>query len=224
MVTEDEGKDGVGEERFHRLEQVRNGELRLWMLAAMGCALAPRSAVYVSTPITTGLRFVRWRRGPGAGLGAGDAEYRQGLLDAVIQPNRAQIAPLVGALRKRFDSPVIDPTELEDVPGWEQFDYHRFWAEVIERYAHTVVFADGWHYSSGCVLELTAAAETGATLLRQDLAPLEPEEAVHLVESAIADVATDGALPEEPLQKALKALRTLTRADQEAVAALHSRR
>lgn len=182
------------------------GELRCWMLAAIGCALEPRSAVYLSTPITTGRRFVEWRRGTGAELSPGSSAYLRRRAEEVIEPNRSDIAPLVRWLRTRFQDPVIDPTALEAVPGWEQFDYHRFWAEVIERYAHTAVFAEGWQYSSGCVLELAAAVSADATLLRDDLAPLNPKDAVQLIEGAIADVAWDSVLPEGPLGSALEAL------------------
>lgn len=182
------------------------GELRCWMLAAIGCALEPRSAVYLSTPITTGRRFVEWRRGTGADLTPGSPAYLRRRGEEVIEPNRSDIAPLVRWLRTRFQDPVIDPTALEAVPGWEQFDYHRFWAEVIERYAHTAVFAEGWQYSSGCVLELAAAVSADAILLRHDLAPLKPKDAVELIEGAIADVARDSVLPEAPLASALEAL------------------
>lgn len=181
-------------------------DVRRWMLAALGCALEPRSAVYLSTPITTGLRFVAWRRGPGADLAVETPEYRRRCADEVIAPNRNEIAPLVEFLRDRFDDPVIDPTALEDVPGWEQLDYHRFWTEAIDRYAHTAVFADGWEYSSGCVLELAAAVSAGATLLCQDLTPLAPEDAAELTEGAVADVSRDDVLPQEPLRTALEAL------------------
>lgn len=183
-----------------------SGDLQGWMLAAMGCALQPRSAVYVSTPITTGPRFVAWRRGPGAGLSVDDGEYRRGRHEAVIEPNRADVAPLVTSLRARLDDPVIDPTALEDVPGWEQFDYHWFWTEVIHRYAHTALFADGWEYSSGCVLELAAAVSAGIAVRQSDLSPLSLADAVGQVERAIADVGRDDVLPQEPLQTALATL------------------
>lgn len=183
-----------------------DGELRGLMLAAMGCALEPRSAIYVSTPITSGSRFVAWRRGAGAALVADDVEYVRGRHDSVIEPNRADVAPLVESLRARVDDPVIDPTALEDVPGWEQFDYHSFWTAVIQRYAHTAVFAEGWEYSSGCVLELAAAVSAGVSVRQSDLSSLPLVEALDRVEYAIADVARDDVLPQEPLRTALDAL------------------
>lgn len=183
-----------------------DGGLRRWMLAALGCVLEPGSAIYLSTPITTGPRFVAWRRGPGAELSVETPEYQRRRADEVVAPNRADITPVLELLRERFDEPVIDPTALEDVPGWQQFDYHRFWTEVIHGYVHTAVFVDGWQYSSGCVLELAAAVAVGARLLTQDLEPLVPHEATELIQHAISDVSQDGVLPQEPLRTALGAV------------------
>lgn len=185
----------------------KNGELRQWMVAAMGCVLEPGSAVYLSAPITTGPRFVGWRRGPGAGLEWGNPDWAQMRYQAVIAPNREDVVPLVDFLRSRLDDPVIDPTSLEDVPGWEQFDYHHFWTEVIHRYVHTAVFAEGWEYSSGCVLELAAALSAEVKVRTADFNELALEEAVEHVEQALRDVSRDGVLPQEPLETALAALR-----------------
>lgn len=190
-------------------ENASSENLQQWMTAVLACAIGQEGVVYVSTPITTGTRFVTWRRGVGAGLLVGDNAYRAGLLDHVVNPNRAQVTDLVDSLRSASDSPVIDPTALDDVPGWQQLDYHDFWTEVIRRYAHTAVFAEGWHYSSGCVLELAAAAEAGVALLRQDLEPLSPADARDLVQSAITDISTDDVLSQEPLHRALRALEAL---------------
>jgi hypothetical protein len=183
-----------------------NGRLREWMAAALACTLEPRTALYVSTPITTGARFVAWRRGPGAALDPASEEYHHERLARVVTPNREAVVALVAETRERVGEPVIDPTTLEDVPGWQQFDYHRFWVDVIERFAHAVVFVDGWEYSSGCVLELAAAARCRLALLRPDGTTLPRAEARQLVHAAIDDVRGDAVLPTEPLEAALSAL------------------
>lgn len=180
--------------------------LRRWMLAALGCVLEPQSAVYISTPITTGPRFVAWRREMASGLSPESPDYRSRRAEEVIAPNRADVSRVLKLVRDRFDDSVIDPTALEDVPGWEQFDYHRFWTETIRRYVHTVVFVDGWQYSSGCVLELAAAVAADARLRHEDLAPLDPYEAVSLIQDAISDVSRDDVLPLEPFHTALRTL------------------
>lgn len=156
------------------------------LLAAFGCMVDDRQAVYLSAPITTGRRFVEWRLGSGAALSPSDKEYARQHRLHVIDPNRAHVRPVVARCRQQFGPVVIDPTALEDVPGWGQPDYHRFWIRVIERFASTVVFAEGWEFSRGCTLEFVVAVGTGARLLSANLTPLRPDEGANRVEEAVA--------------------------------------
>ena len=167
-----------------------------------------REAVYVSVPITTGKRFLDWRQGPGAGLAPSDGRYRSEHRRQVVDPNRAQVAPVIRLLRERLGRVVIDPTTLDDVPGWAQADYHAFWTQVIERYAATVVFLDGWEFSSGCTQEFLAAYRAGARLLREDLTPLRPDEGEQLIRDAIVAL-HDDVQSTAPLRQALRELHDL---------------
>ena len=108
------------------------------MLDAIGCVVGDRGAVYVSTPITTGPRYLAWRAGPGSALEKGTATYRAEHRAHVVEPNLASVGPIVAAARDRFDLPVIDPTQLADVPGWLQPDYHGFWTDVVRLHARVV--------------------------------------------------------------------------------------
>lgn len=175
------------------------------MVAAMGCALEPREAVYVSTPITTGRRFLEWARQKDGTLQPGSDEYRREHLEHVVRPNREHVAPLVRDLRKLCDAVVIDPTSLEDVPGWQQFDYHGFWAEVIRRYVRTVVVVDGWQYSSGCAYELATALEAGIEVQDETLTPIDLDAAIRQVREAIHDLEEAG-LETGALDEALRGL------------------
>ena len=167
-----------------------------------------REAVYVSVPITTGKRFLDWRRGPGARLAPSDGAYRSEHLRHVVEPNREQVVPVVHLIRQRLGRIVIDPTTLGDVPGWTQADFHRFWTQVIQRYAGTVVFLDGWEFSSGCTHEFIAAVRAGARLLKEDLTPLGLDEGERSIRDAIAAL-HDDVLPTGPLQEALRELHDL---------------
>src|SRR6266511_1596067 len=60
-----------------------------------------RGAIYVSTPITTGRRFVDWRRGSGAGLAPSEERYRREHDRQVVQRNREHAKPIVRAVRER---------------------------------------------------------------------------------------------------------------------------
>lgn len=147
-------------------------------------------AVYVSTPITTGLAYLRWLAdNRAATTNAAEAQRR-----LVIRNNVANVASLVRAVRTaRLGSHVVDPTELEDVPGWEQADYHRFWAEVVADHVSRVVFADGWQYSTGCTVEFGVAALAGFSLHDADLAPLKLDRGLALLQQARPLLARAGA-------------------------------
>lgn len=142
-------------------------------------------AVYLSAPITTGELFVAWRQANDSALERTDPEYPALHRAQVVAKNVARVVPLVAQLRRRFaERVVIDPTSLDDVGGWDQADYRDFWCEVIRRYAHTVVFADGWQYSHGCVAEFAAALRVPARLLTERLNPLTLDEGVGMVTAA----------------------------------------
>lgn len=148
------------------------------------------STVYVSTPITTGLAYLRWLADNRAAPRTATAAQRS----LVIRRNIAEVAPLVRAISSAgLGSHVIDPTELEDVPGWEQVDYHRFWAEVVAFHVSHVVFADGWQYSTGCTLEFGVAALTALPLHDADLAPLKVDCGLVLLQRARPLLARAGA-------------------------------
>lgn len=147
-----------------------------------------RDAVYVSTPITTGRQFLAWWQDRGCRLPEDDPEY-QAELGQVVANNIAAVRPLVERVERDLAGrPVIDPTRLGPIVGWQQPDYHAFWVRVIHRYARTVVFADGWEYSSGCSLEFAAAVADGLQTLDAELRPLTVEAGQSRLVAAAADL------------------------------------
>ena len=148
-----------------------------------------QAEVYLSAPITTGAQYLAWRRTPDGSLQRDHPEYRERHRAQVVQTNIARIAPLVRSLRERFAGQlVIDPTGLADVEGWKQDDYHELWCAVVETYAQTVVFADGWQYSTGCAAEFGAALRVRARLLTERLEPLASAEGLALLAAAVAEM------------------------------------
>ena len=155
------------------------------------CGLGERSAVYVSTPITTGQSYLDWRRRD-PGLHESHPRYASDHREQVVRGNLDRAREVVRAVRAAFAGPVIDPTLLCEVDGWGQVDYRSFWATVVERFAHTVVFVDGWQYSTGCAVEFETAARHRLTLLDERLRPLDPWLAVELLTSSSGELAAAG--------------------------------
>lgn len=146
-----------------------------------------RHEVYLSAPITTGEAYVRWRHSYGAQITHDHPSYESLHYEHVISTNLTRVAPLVTHLRKSFTGRlVIDPTSLDDIPGWSQNDYHDFWCSLIEKYIEFVVFADGWQFSTGCVREFATAVRTDKRVFDQSLKPLTQEAGLRLIADAVA--------------------------------------
>ena len=172
-------------------------------VAAMRCATGNRRTVYVSTPVTTGRRFVEWRRGEGRVVPADSDEYRAQWRAHVYDRNVAHVRPLVEALRSRLEgTTVIDPSALADQDGWDQVDYHQFWAAVIRHGADAIVMVEGWQYSVGCALEYVEALTCGVPVLDETLRPVPEDTARRCIAEAVADLSDDGLLDVDGLLRA----------------------
>lgn len=150
---------------------------------------APRDpfteVVYLSTPITTGPKLLSW-------LGDQRARGREPSMDPttelvraeVVDQNMAQLGPIRDAINALWpDSHLVDPTTLE-VPGWSQWEYHRFWVETICRYVDRIVFADGWHLSTGCTIEYAVGLTMGLPMMGPDGTAITEEDASRLLHEA----------------------------------------
>lgn len=146
-----------------------------------------RTALYVSSPLTTGPRASEWHHRNGGRAADEQAPASDDFRRDVIEPNRTEAAKFVGNLRESSRRVVVDPTALKDLPGWTQADYRVFWGRVIERYAEAVVFRDGWMHSSGCAYEFFIAWSSAVRLLREDLAPLSLEQGRSLIAQAVEE-------------------------------------
>ena len=115
--------------------------------------------VYVSTPITTGPRLLEWlaaNRKQAASDGTAEI-----VREEVIAENLIHLGPVRDRVRAQSPaSQLIDPTEF-NVPDWSQWEYHRFWVEVLNLFVDKVVFADGWELSTGCTIEYATGLRAG---------------------------------------------------------------
>ncbi|MFQ5789022.1 MAG: hypothetical protein ACE5JI_00955 [Acidobacteriota bacterium] len=174
-----------------------------------------RTAVYVSTPITTGRRFIEWLWTTGQHFNKHSEEYQRALRADVILPNTQRAARFIELLRWRHMGLIIDPTSL-DVPGWTQSDYHGFWTSVIDRHARRVIFLKGWEFSRGCTVEFETAQRLGIDCVEENLEPLSREKGLQLIESAIEEakqVGVDTAPFEEVCQRLRREVAPLVSVD-----------
>lgn len=146
-----------------------------------------RNATYVSVPITTGPRFLRWFKERGAKLDPTSHEYREEHYISVIQPNWEATRNRISELRHKTHNIVIDPTAFEP-SEWTQDEYRYFWGKVIERYVNTVVLLDSWEYSSGCCFEFLTATRCGANTITENKQPISREMGIELITAAIQEI------------------------------------
>lgn len=139
------------------------------------CVLSPSSAVYLSTPVTTGERFYRWVKGGGAP----HAPSR-----TIISDNTEFANTTAEHLRKITNKGVINPAAFYQ-ESWTQQMYLSFWVDVITRFASEVWFNDGWEFSNGCTYEFCAAFEAGIPCFSLDGQRIEPAHAIELISVAI---------------------------------------
>lgn len=177
------------------------------LINVLGCVVVDKSAVYVSTPITSGRRFAHWSSTRDIEFDLSHPETYLEFKREVLEPNSEHAREIIKNLRMRFDQALVDPTVLKDIEGWIQDDYRVLWARVIERYADTVVFLDGWQYSNGCTYEFLIANCTTPrpSIFQERLEPLTVEEGIRLVKSAIMDLQRSK-LPTDFLQQVLNEL------------------
>jgi hypothetical protein len=169
----------------------RTGNLADALDSFVGCfGLEREKVAYVSTPITTGRRYYDWLKSSGLVPNAG-ADFRAAHAREVIAINQASAHALVLYVRGQLGKIVVDPTAL-DVPVWAQDEYNAFWTRLITDYVGTVVFNDGWEYSTGCTLEYAAALEASATLLDSNLSPLPPKLALMNTNHAVTTLKQQG--------------------------------
>lgn len=157
------------------------------VIEGLRCVLGSEGAIYVSAPITGGTRYQRWFASEGKRLSATDDSYLDGLQRAVIEPNSAAAESLANILRQSSRIPVIDPSRFS-IEHWGQPQYRRLWSQVVEEFAASVHFAEGWGASIGCALEFIHAAQKGISLFEGAEKPLTVTQGLERIRTAIKDL------------------------------------
>ncbi|MCU0286742.1 MAG: hypothetical protein MUF15_10110 [Acidobacteria bacterium] len=169
------------------------------MLGFLSSLIEGKSAIYISAPITTGNRFIRWYKERGVKLEPESRLYKEEHFKHVIRPNIEDVKKKIAELRHYFDTFIIDPTKF-DYPEWTQDDYRYFWGSVIERHVKTVVLLDGWQYSQGSTFEYLVATRSDIEILSENLYKLEPGTGLEMIREAIVKY-KESSLPAEYFEK-----------------------
>lgn len=136
------------------------------ILDSMECLGANRGTIYVTVPITSGIRQFKLM----ADLGCrSSAELRSAHLSRwlaeVKKPNEDDARAYTLMVRiLNPDHLVLNPAELE-VEGWSQEQYNDMWDEVLVNFCHTLVVTPDWVYSRGGRLEVQRMLALGRSVV-----------------------------------------------------------
>jgi hypothetical protein len=163
------------------------------LLKLLGCAILENTALYVSSPITSGKRLADWHiKRDGRLPDVSDPAYREEHSRHVVEPNRLHSQVVVDALRRKFPMrPTIDPSYVDNFVGWTQDDYRFFWGIVVEKFAERVIFVDGWQYSLGCAYEFLVTQRHQIDAFNEEGIKIEIESGTQLIRDALATFPTE---------------------------------
>ncbi len=141
---------------------------------------------YISTPINTGERFIKWYDQRGRYLDENSEEYKVDFLNSVVEPNTKNAKQIVKIIKEKIHGAIIDPTNLENhTLNWTQDEFYSFWSRVIKDMVTNVIFLDGWEYSVGCSFELLSAIENKKVIYSQDLIVLDTHVIVRKLQNSV---------------------------------------
>lgn len=144
-------------------------------ITMLDCVLLPKSAVYMSTPVTTGPRYFSWLR---------EKEPRSNMTETVVNANITAAENSAGHIRGVTGRPVINPACFVQ-KDWSQTEYLFFWSVVIERFACEVWFTDGWQYSNGCTYEFYISQKARIPCRSEGGSEIILSDAISLMKQAV---------------------------------------
>jgi hypothetical protein len=142
--------------------------------------------VYISTPITTGERFIHWYDSVGKNLDKYNNEYIQSFQKNVVCQNVINAKEFIKNLKKSTNKVIIDPTNIENTfSQWSQDNFYKFWDRIIKNLVDEIIFLDGWEYSIGCCYEYLSAVANDIKVYNQSMEILDFEEAKRKISASI---------------------------------------
>jgi hypothetical protein len=177
------------------------------ILEALRCVVGSEGAVYMATPITGGLRFLKWYEAEGRHLSG--RQYDTQWRTKVVAQNCEDAAAFAETLRGTLGKVVIDPSRFF-LDHWTQPAYRALWCEVVRRFANAVHLNEGWWASVGCAHEFLAAVDEGIPLFEGLGDSLSPEAGLHRLQVGVERLQEIGA-PRNDLVAVLGDLERLLR-------------
>jgi hypothetical protein len=136
------------------------------ILDSLVCLGANRGTIYVTVPITSGIRQFKLM----ADLGCRNSselreKHRARWMAEVKKPNEDDARAYTLMVRiLNPDHLVLNPAEIE-VDSWSQQQYTEMWDEVLVNFCHTLVVTPDWAFSHGGRLEVQRMLALGRSVV-----------------------------------------------------------
>jgi hypothetical protein len=135
------------------------------LIQAFEAAGADDGIIYVSVPITSGVRHLKFVRELGLSSTDPPDAYRSRWLEEVLKPNEEDAKVYAIKVKELFpQSLVVEPARIR-VEGWNQEEYDTLWNRLIEQHAIRAVATPGWAFSRGARREIEVALRVGVPVL-----------------------------------------------------------
>lgn len=131
------------------------------IIDSLRCVGADRGLVYVTVPITTGLREFVLMKELSCSRDDLRSKYRSRWLSEVVEPNEAD-AEAYARMTQLYhpDKLVLNPAHMR-VDGWGQEHYTEMWNQVLVEFCDLLVVTPDWTFSSGAIGEVREMALLG---------------------------------------------------------------
>lgn len=181
------------------------------VFSGIDCVLNDERAIYCSSELTTGARLYEALRENKLKTAAelkeklGKAWFGTNIFDANVKLGKEFARCVRNSVTDK--TIVITPGPFL-APTWSQPEYLFFWETLLRTRIKSACFNRNWQFSNGCVFEFAVAHDAGVPTLDHNGKPLELDEGLQLIESAIQQLDTDG-FDTSALRKSLEYLRTI---------------
>lgn len=149
----------------------------------------PQKLSYMSTSITTGLRFFKWYTEIGQYISHDINAYEISRKINVIDKNKEDAGKFLKEIQQKTSSYIINPTIDLNL---SETEYMLLWSECIKKYVSKVIFTPNWEYSKGALAEFLVAKTNKVPCTDIDLKPLSVNVALSLLDKSAKYLSNNG--------------------------------
>lgn len=168
------------------------------VFSGIDCVLNDERAIYCSSELTTGARLYDALRENKLKTAAELKEKlgREWFGTNIFAANVKLAKEFAQCVRNGLTDKTIvitpGPFEAPARENWSQGEYLFFWETLLRSRIKAACFNRNWQFSNGCAFEYAVAQDAGLPTLDHNSKPLELDEGVELIQSAIRRLDSDG--------------------------------